>query len=56
MTSLLEKQLWEWLKGCDERKPWHGTAVLGANDKAVRLLQHGVREGDEAMEAEDFPS
>ena len=53
----LETQLWLWLQECDDRKPRAGTAVLeGPDDKAVRLLQYGVHEGDEAKEAEDSPS
>ncbi len=51
----LEKQLWLWLDYCESRKPRAGTAVLGADDKAVRLLQYGVHEGDEAKEAEVWP-
>ena len=55
--SHLENQLWLWLEDCESRKSRAGMAVLdGPDDKAVRVLWYGVREGDEAKEAEDFPS
>ena len=50
-----ERQLWDWLADCEARKP----IVIGnrmsssTSDKAVRVLQYGVREGREADEADD---
>ena len=52
----LETQLWLWLEDSESRKPRAGMAVLdGPDDKVVRVLQYGVREGSEAKEAEDSP-
>jgi len=56
MESHLETQLWLWLDTCEREKPWVGKAVLEPSDKVVSFLQDEVHEGDEAKEAEDFPS
>ena len=50
-----EDQLWFWLEDCEGRKPVVSECSL-PRDKAVRVLQYGVREGSEAKEAEDSPS
>ena len=52
----LENQLWLWLEDCESRKPRASLEGLLPDDKVVRSLQYGVRESDEAKEAEDFPS
>ena len=51
----LETQLFLWLDECEARKPVVSECSL-PRDKVVRVLQYGVREGDEAKEAEDSPS
>ena len=50
-----EDQLWLWLEDCESRKPVVMSECSLPRDKAVRVLQYGVREGSEAKEAEDFP-
>ena len=46
----LENQLWLWVEDCEARKPLPRYDSMG-DDKVVRVLQYGVREGSEAKEA-----
>ena len=50
MTTAREDQLWLWLEDCEAQKPVVSECSL-PRDKVVRVLQYGVREGDEARRA-----
>ena len=52
-TLTLENQLWLWLDECESRKPRASLEASGSDDKAVRVLQYGVRESSEARRAGD---
>ena len=52
VQSVLEDQLWLWLKDCETRKPeFRFVKDSEEPDQVVRVLQYGVREGREASEA-----